>query len=68
MDDLPHMFCARCKGILLGGYPNPKQLETVIAGKHFHYYCGGKELEEKLDKDIKKLDEKISERNKKYRL
>lgn len=63
MDTLPHMFCARCKGILLGD-----TIKRVIGGKYYHIYCSGKIFEEKLDADIKALAELIKKRDKKYKL
>lgn len=49
-------FCAKCGGILLGAYPNPKHIVTTIAGKRYHAYCGGKVLEELIDAEIHNLD------------
>lgn len=62
------IFCARCNGILLAGYPNPKQLELVVDGKHYHFYCGSRVLEEKEAADMKKLEEHIKARDEKYKL
>ena len=62
MDSLPHIFCARCGGVILGGYPDPKQIDMVIAGKNYHYYCGQKVTDEWIDNHIKELDVLLAKR------
>ena len=60
MDNLQHLFCARCGGVLTDLHK-----KTMIDGLLYHFYCGGKVFEEKLDKDIAKLNQLISNKRKK---
>lgn len=62
MDTLPHIFCARCGGVILSGFPNPKQIEMIIAGKHYHYYCGQKVQDDWIDENLKGMKELLDKR------
>lgn len=56
------LFCFRCGGIFLPGFPNINEREIMIAGESYHLRCSKLQIEEKIEEDIKLLDRLLAER------